>query len=398
MKKPLVIGAAMLVAAVPAGAQDLLLPGAGWGLGIGVSAWSLSTPLPQAGGAVRGLVQVAVPMRLTTRLGRWGLDLTGAWASGGAMMTATTDAGEEETRLLAISGPTDMKLRVTGPVLGDNLVVTAGVNLPTGRTGLGVDETIALQAIGAPAFRMPVSLFGSGFGYTLGAVRAFDGGDWAFALGASVEQRSEYSPIALALSAGESETRLAPGSAIHVTAAMDRPVGESVWSVLVVGDFFSADRVSTSDASAPETEYTLGPQVTVVTQLAFGGGRWRSGAASLSAQVRSEFTDSSGTAVGGSGGSYLEGAIGGVLGSEGRTGLVLGVDVRRHSGLAFTDALVGLATMAGGLSIGVEVPRGGSVMRLVLRGQAGTFDTGTAKSSGSGISIGFSLASRRGVR
>lgn len=386
---------AAALSGAPAGAQEALLPGTGWGLGIGLSTWSLGTPLPQAGGAVTGLAQVAMPFRLSTSVGRWGVDLTGAWSSAGATMAGTDENGASVERMAVISGPTDVRLRFTGPIVGDHLVLTAGVNLPTGRTGLGTDETFALQAIGAPAFRMPVSLFGSGFGYTVGAVRAFDAGTSAFALGASLEQRSEFTPIALALADGDVETRLTPGSAIHLTAALDRPLGESVWSLVVVGDLFGADQVMASDGSVPPTEYTLGPQVTVMTQLAFGGGRWREGVASLTAQLRSDFADSSGTAVAGSGGSYLEGAVSGVLGAVGRTGLVLGADVRRHSGLAFTDALVGMATMAGGLSVGVELPRRGSVMRVVLRAQAGTFDTGKTKSSGSGVTLGVSLASRR---
>lgn len=387
---------ALAFVASPAAAQESLLPGSGWGLGIGFSTWSLGTPLPQAGGAVTGLAQLAVPFRLSTTVGRWAADLTGAWAAALAQMSGTDATGATTERRAVLNGPTDLRLRITGPIAGEHLVVTAGVNLPTGRTGLGTDETLVLQVIGAPAFRMPVSLYGSGFGYTLGAVRAFDAGNWALALGASIEQRSEYTPIALALADGDAETRLAPGSAVHVTAAVDRPIGESVWSLVVVGDLFSADRVTPSDGSVPATEYTLGPQVTVITQLAFGGGRWRDGVASLTAQVRADFADSSGTTVAGSGGSYLEGAVSGVLGAAGRAGLVLGADVRRHSGLAFTDALVGMATLAGGVSVGLELPRRGSVMRIVLRGQAGSFDTGKTKSAGSGVTLGISLASRRG--
>lgn len=37
---------ALAFVASPAAAQESLLPGSGWGLGIGFSTWSLGTPLP----------------------------------------------------------------------------------------------------------------------------------------------------------------------------------------------------------------------------------------------------------------------------------------------------------------------------------------------------------------
>ncbi|MDA1082179.1 MAG: hypothetical protein O2973_10970 [Gemmatimonadetes bacterium] len=85
--------------------------------------------------------------------------------------------------MYTIFGPTDVKLRVTGPVVGDNLLVTIGLNLPTGKVRLDGDETTTLQALGAPALRMPIGAFGTGAGATIGAIRAFEGDDWAVAVG-----------------------------------------------------------------------------------------------------------------------------------------------------------------------------------------------------------------------
>lgn len=380
-------------------AQDLLLPSTGWGMGVGVSAWSLATPLPQAGGSILGVAEVAVPMRLTTTFaGRWKVDVSGAWASGGALVESPDGSGGELRRFISMQGPTDVKVRVTGPLVGERMFLTGAVNLPTGRTGLGLDETLALQSLAAPAFRMPVAAFGSGLGYTLGAIQAFDRGDWALALGASVEQRTEYTPVALALSGGTAETSIAPGSAVHVTAAVDRPLGSSVWSFMVIGDVFSTDRVTSPASGGPALEYRLGPQVTATTQLRLGGGSWRSGYVAITGQRRAEFSDSAGMAVAGSGSTLLEASLGGVRGAEGSTGTIVGLDVRRLSGLSFTDALVGLAATTAGVTLGLEMPRAGSVMRVVLRGQMGSFDTGTTSTSGVGVSLGITVASRGGPR
>jgi hypothetical protein len=398
---------ALLAVAAPAlGAQEALLPSTGWGFGTSVSAWHFTTPLPQSGGRLVDIAEVAIPIRVRTVFGRWSFDLSGAGAVGAAHFSASGtgaqggqggDGGSD--RLVAIYGPTDLKLRLTGPIIGNNLLVTAGANLPTGKVALNGDETSALQAIGAPAVRMPVGAFGTGTGFTLGLIKAFEGEDWAVALGASVEQRTEYSPIALLLSSGKAETKVTPGTAAHLTLGLDRPLGESRLSLLLVGDVFSKDKVRLGSAAADgSNDYTLGPQVTATSRIDFGSARWRESSFSVAARMRGAFSDSSGAKVSGSDGTYLEGALGGVLGGADGAGLIIGVDARWHSGLKFTDALVGAAATAAGVTLGVERAGTSSLTRFFLHGQYGTFDTGTAKTTGFGVMLGLSVAARREAR
>jgi len=395
----LVAGLALVGAvSAPLAAQEALLPSAGWGVGMGMSAWYFSESMPQAGGPLRAVAEFALPFRVRTVFGRWTMDLTGAGMYGAAAFIPPDSVEDGEGRLVSLTGPTDLKLRVGGPIVGDNLLLTLGLNIPTGKVGLSGDETNALQALGAPALRMPVASLGTGAGATLGVVRAFDLGGWALALGASAEQRSEYSPIALALASGTSETQITPGMAMHFTAGLDRPVGQSRLSLLVVSDIFSEDALAISDDPSAATSYTLGPQMTALSRLEFNGKGWRSGELQLSARMRSQFSDAAGEKVEGSSGTYIEGSLGGILGGEGRTGLILGTDFRMHSGLTFTDALVGAATTAAGLSLGWESPRDRSVFRFVLRGQYGTFDTGVTKTTGMGVTLGMSVAARREAR
>ncbi len=390
--------------ATAAGAQESLLPTTGWGVGTSISAWHFNKALPQTAGGLADVAEVALPFRVRASFGRWSMDLSGAAAFGAAHFTTTAaadgSADDSGDRVVTIAGPTDVKLRVTGPLVGDKLLLTLGLNLPSGKVGLDGDETNALQAIGAPAMRMPVAAFGTGPGATLGVIRAFERNDWAVAVGGSFEQRTEYSPIALLLSGGTSETRITPGTAAHLTLGFDRPLGESRLSMLLVGDVFSEDKVRLVTAGSPDESsvFQLGPQVTLTSKVDFAAGGWRESAIAVAARMRGQFSDSAGAAVAGSDGTYLEAMIGGVRGGPIGRGLIIAADARWHSGLEFTDALVGAAVSAVGLSIGFENARVSSTTRFVLHGQYGTFDTGTASTSGFGVTLGVSVGARRDVR
>jgi hypothetical protein len=394
------------------GAQETLLPTVGWGVGTSLSAWHFSTPIPQSGGALADLVEIAIPFRVRWTAGRWGFDVSGAGAVGAVHFTANPsqqaqgsndnggDGGDNGERLTTLFGPTDVKLRATGPVMSDNLLMTVGLNLPSGKVGLNSSETSTLQAIGAPALRMPVGAFGTGAGATVGLIRAFEGDDWAVAIGGSVEQRTEYSPIALVLTDGKAETRVTPGTAAHVTLGIDRALGENRMSALLVGDVFSKDKVQLVTSAGPQggSNFQLGPQVTLTTRLDLAASRWRESSFNFAARMRGEFSDSAGAKVSGSSGTYLEGSIGGVRGGPEGAGFLIGADARWHSGLKFTDALVGAAVTAVGVSIGWEAARESSTTRFVLHGQYGSFDTGTAKSTGLGVTLGLSIGARREAR
>ncbi|MCX5766777.1 MAG: hypothetical protein NTZ43_06090 [Gemmatimonadetes bacterium] len=398
-------GCALAAFAHPLAAQEALLPSTGWASGLTISAWHLSTALPQSGGGLVDVAEVSVPFRVRSVFGRWSMDVSGAGTFGAVHFTSSPSSsgqgsqnggGDGGDRAVTIAGPTDVKLRVTGPLYGDALLFTAGLNLPTGKVGLTADETSALQIIGAPALRMPVAALGTGTGVTLGVLRSFQGEDWSVALGASVEQRSEYSPIALALAAGRAETKITPGTAAHITLGLDRTLGEARLSAMIVGDVFSKDQVRQSGANGTSgSDYQLGPQITAFTRLDFGASGWRESALSVAVRQRSQFTDATGVKVTGSSGTYVEGALGGVLGGADGAGLILSADARWQSGLKFTDALVGAAATAAGVTLGVERAGQSTLTRFYVHGQYGSFDTGKAKSTGFGATLGISMSARR---
>ncbi len=388
----------LATASLSLGAQETLLPNASWGLMPTVAAWHFSSPIDQSAGRVNDVLQIAIPFRAKLRIGdSWSADISGAESR--SSIEVASAGGNGGIRTISLQGMSDLKLRVTGRLAGDNLQVTVGGNIPTGTTGLNADGSAVLQTIDAPALHMPVGALGLGPGGTVGLVSAVPSGDWAFAFGASLEKRSEYTPIELALASGTSKTAITPGSAVHFTVAADHPLGSHSISLLVVSDLYSKDLVSTSPAgTGPQTSYTLGPQISAVVQLDLAGAAWREAAFNVAYRQRAEFADESGANVVGSGGAYLEASFGGVLGGATGRGIILGVDARQHSGLKFTDALVGAQASVAGATLGVEVPMGATALRIALHGQYGTFDTGTTKTNGIGAQLIFALGARREAR
>ena len=382
-----------LAAASVASAQVNLLPSTAWGFAPIVSGWHFTTPLVTPGGKVQDAAQAAVPFQVRVTAGSWSFDVTGAYAAGAVHTASVGSDSSDDVALLA--GPTDIKVRMSGPIISDRLLVLAGVNLPTGTTRLDADQLSVLQTVGAPGLGSPVPSYGAGTGGTLGLIDVVEAAGWTLAVGGSVEKRTEYTPIALAVSAdGGGDTHLTPGMAAHLTVGADRLVGASRLNVLVLTDMYGTDKVAFagSGAESAGTHYRLGPQIAALTRLDFAGDRWSEGAVSLSIRHRSAFTDASGTTVAGSDGNYIDGSLGGVLGGGDRTGLVVGVDGRWHSGLPFTTALAGAAATVGGATLGIEARH----FRLAVHGQYGTFDTGASKSTGYGGSLSLSFFAGRG--
>ena len=114
------------------------------------------------------------------------------------------------------------------------------------------------------------------------------------------------------------------------------------------------------------------------------------------ARLRSPFTDAKGEKVAGSSGTYFEGSLGGVRGGSTGAGFIIGADARWHSGMTFTDALVGAASTAAGLTLGVERAGRATLTRWTLHGQYGTFDTGRASTTGMSVTLGITVSGRRG--
>lgn len=130
--------------------------------------------------------------------------------------------GNRVTTKSELSGLTDTQLRANYTFGEDFVVVTAGLNLPTGSATLDPSELAAATRIGSDFFSFPISGFGSGFGMTGGVAVARPMGSWNWGFGASVRQASEYEPFK---DAAGTATKFTPGPEYRARMGLDRPFG-----------------------------------------------------------------------------------------------------------------------------------------------------------------------------
>ena len=111
---------------------------------------------------------------------------------------------------------TDTQLMLTYHIEKANLFLSLGINLPSGKKELTVDEFISSSLISYSVFRFRVPNFGEGFGFAPGITWAIPLSDNVVAgLGATYQRRNAFKP--LAVFPGEYE----PGDEMLATAGMD---------------------------------------------------------------------------------------------------------------------------------------------------------------------------------
>src|SRR5437764_4156718 len=102
------------------------------------------------------------------------------------------------------------------------VVLTAGVNIPTGSATLDAAKFPAATRIGSDFLTFPVSGFGSGLSFTGGGAIAKPVGDWNLGFGASLRHSSEFEPF---LDATGAKTKFTPGPEYRVRLGADHPFG-----------------------------------------------------------------------------------------------------------------------------------------------------------------------------
>lgn len=136
---------------------------------------------------------------------------------GTAYARAWVNSGGERSE---ISGLTDTQLRGNLTLGSDFVVLTAGVNLPTGNASVSLDQLTAAGRIGNDFLGFPVSNMGTGLAATGGLAIARPLGLWNVGIGAAVRRSTSYEPFDVP---GQS-FRYQPGNEVRARLGIDRPV------------------------------------------------------------------------------------------------------------------------------------------------------------------------------
>jgi len=135
----------------------------------------------------------------------------------------TVDAGGNPATVKSeMSGLTDTQVRANYVFGQDFVVLTLGVNAPTGSATVDADELDAATRIGSDFLMFPISGFGSGFGLTGGVAVARPFGSWNVGFGGSVRHSSEYEPFRDP--AGTAQ-KFQPGPEYRARLGIDHPFG-----------------------------------------------------------------------------------------------------------------------------------------------------------------------------
>jgi hypothetical protein len=150
------------------------------------------------------------------------VDIGTAFASATLERRTVDGSGNPVTTTNEMSGLTDTQVRANYAFGQDFVVLTAGVNLPTGSATVDATELDAATRIGSDFLMFPISGFGSGMGFTGGVAIAKPVGAWNVGFGASIRHSSEYEPFR---DASGATLKFQPGPEYRARLGADHPLG-----------------------------------------------------------------------------------------------------------------------------------------------------------------------------
>ncbi len=194
--------------------------------------------------------ELAIPVFVSVPMGsRFTMDVGTAYAR--ARVTAPNGSSSE------INGLTDTQLRGNLTLGTDFIILTAGLNLPTGKSAVTLEQLSAAGRIGNDFLAFPVSNMGSGFAGTGGIAVARPLGAWNVGFGGAVRRSASYSPFNVP---GETLS-FQPGNEYRARLGIDRTVGAGRLALAVTYSAFGNDdaggtRYSTGNRVITQTVYT----------------------------------------------------------------------------------------------------------------------------------------------
>lgn len=175
------------------------------------------------------------------------VDVGTSYAMANLKRTTFSGSGTTTTTESEMSGLTDTQIRGSYAFGQDMVVLTAGVNLPTGSATIEPDQLDAATRIGSDFLLFPISGFGSGLGFTGGVAFAKPVGEWNLGVGTSVRYSGEYEPYRDATGVA---TKFTPGPEYRVRFGADMPYGTGRMSFGLTYSTFGDDKANATTVSS----------------------------------------------------------------------------------------------------------------------------------------------------
>jgi hypothetical protein len=203
-----------------------------------------------SGPAKRTVSQSALPFVVLLPITeRFSMDLSTAFA--------TSEVAVNGAAVSTISGLTDTQVR-GNYTLGESLLLTAGLNLPTGQYLIPSAQQEAAGQIGNDFLNYGISSMGNGFALTGGVAYARPIGAWNLGLGTSLRKATRFD----AFEVEAAPLRFTPSDEIRLRVGVDRPVGDGQ---VDLGLSYSAFGVDVADT----TTYSTGDRLIATAGWSF---------------------------------------------------------------------------------------------------------------------------------
>jgi hypothetical protein len=199
-------------------------------LGPQIMTYDIKAPINQK------ITEFAVPLYVLIPISdQLTFDVGTSWAS-----VSVTNPG---TATSSLSGLTDTQIRANYTIGTDFIVLTAGLNLPTGKSTVPLDQIGAATRVASDFLVFPVTGFGTGAGGTGGVAMARPVGDWNVGLGLAVRHSVAYDPFTYA---DGTSLHFQPGDEYRARLGLDRPYGTGRFSFGVTYSKFGNDQANNS--------------------------------------------------------------------------------------------------------------------------------------------------------
>lgn len=191
-----------------------------------------------SGAASRTVSQLSLPLVVLLPIGeKFSLDVSTALAS--SVVTANDSVTSE------INGITDTQIRANYRLGADNVLLTVGINIPTGQYSVPEGQQEAAGQIGNDFLFFPISSMGNGLAMTGGVAYARPLGTWNLGAGGSARRSSEFA----AFSVASEDLRFTPADEYRLSLTADRPVGDGALSFGLTYSVFGEDVADTTTYS-----------------------------------------------------------------------------------------------------------------------------------------------------